>query len=148
MFLGRYEIRQPIVRINPNGFRRNPLPTLGGGLLKQFVVTIDQQAKIATFSRKADGFVLGPSPSVRHCGFYYQRETEGLRIIAGITGSSLDAHGLKINDRVIAIYGKPTSKMSDAKWSEFVARNESLKLSIRREEELIDVELPVMTIVP
>jgi len=153
-FLGQVEIQRPIVRsttLNRPSIgekqQRTCLARLGGRLLENFAVTIDQKAQIAIFSRRGKAPIVQPSPSIRYRGLCVQRETDGIRLVDGDNPQPfLRTYRLKVGDVIVAIDGRSTTEISDAEFERLLEENDTMKLTIHRAGKRIDIECSLETV--
>lgn len=139
--LGPHELVRPITLFQAGA------PKIGGEVLKHFVVTIDQQAMVARFVQAVEGPIATP-PSIRHHGFFYERESEGWIITGPIEGVTLDQLGLEVDDRVMMVDNTPTSELSDEQLKALVANSNTLTLSVLRGKDQLSASIPVTVLVP
>ena len=153
-FLGQVEIQRPIVTsttVNrPNISEkqlRTYLPRLGGRVLNNFAVTIDQKAHVAIFSRNGQAPIVPPSPSIRYGGLYVEREANGIRLVDGDNPQPFPKTcGLQVGDLIVAIDGRSTTELSDAEFERLLEENDTMKLTIHRAGKRIDLECSLIVI--
>lgn len=100
--LGSYTVQQPIVDLT------DELSSVGGAILKNYVVTFDQDRGNVTFFRESSAPLVMPSqPST---GMSFTRTSAYWKVAAVIPGSPAAAAGINIGDLVIRIDGEPVSE--------------------------------------
>jgi len=141
IYLGNNRFVSPIVQISGNE------PSIGCDVLKHFVVSINLRKKMACFAR----FVhdpIGPSPSVRHHGFFFRTQEDCWLVTSAIAGTTLNKLGLRVDDRVISVNGRATSELSKQNLKEIVDRNDRLVLCIIRDDQELTIEIPITILIP
>ena len=141
VLLGRNKFVNPIIRIQGNK------PLIGSGVLKHFVVTINQRKKVAFFARRKHG-PIGPPPSIRHHGFYFRPQQNCWLVKSAIAGTTLDKLGLRVDDQVTAVNVRATSELSKQDLQGLVDTNDRLVLRIIRDGQELTIEVPVTILIP
>ena len=141
VLLGRNKFVNPIIRIQGNK------PLIGSDVLKHFAVTINLRKKVAYFARHKPG-PIGPSPSIRHHGFFYRSQQDCWLVKSAIVGTTLDKLGLRVDDQVINVNGRATSELSKQDRQRLVDTNDRLVLHIIRDGQELTIEIPVTILIP
>jgi hypothetical protein len=141
VYLGGNKFVSPIIKIQGNE------PGIGSDVLKHFVVTINPQKKVAFFIRH-NRASIGPPPSIRHHGFYFQPYQDCWLIKSAIVGTTLDKLGLLKDDRVTTVNGRATSKLSKQDLQSLVDTNDGLNLHISRDGQELTIDVPVTILIP
>lgn len=100
--LGAYEIERPLVEVT------NEFSAIGGGILRNFAVTFDQEHNRVTFYRDLPGPVtFGPQRSV---GLGFSKTPAYWRVAAVIPDTPNSDQGIEPGDLVTRINGEPVSQ--------------------------------------
>ena len=140
IYLGSREFMTPVAYVQPGS------PSIGHKALRHFAVTIDLKNKQVRFAR-SDQSPIGPAPSIRHWGFYFERRKDNWLVIRPIEATHMDRLGLMANDQVIAVNGTATSALSLENMQHLADTNDVLHLDIIRDGQKMSVDVPVTVIV-
>ena len=137
----QYKFSEPIIAFKGN------TALMGGEVLKYFKVIIDQKNMCAHFIRDSNE-PIPPCPSIKHHGFFFQRDNDCLIVTGAIEGLSLEHMGLIVGDRIESINGIQVSNLTNDQLKLIVAENDLLKLKLIRKEKVIFVNVPVTELIP
>jgi hypothetical protein len=130
------------------------LPIVGGGVLKHFVVTIDQRNHLIRLRRHSDGPVT--FPPVRTIWAAGEVDWDGDRMIVGSSSEAerqhlasygVDTPDLVAGDEIVTVNGVPVADLT-AELLEKAEELDQVAVEIVRSGERRTVHLPVITIVP
>jgi len=113
LVLGRYELPRPIVELT------DELSTIGGGILKNFTVTFDQQRDRVTFHRDSREPI--PAPPRRSAGVSFTRTPAYWRVASVIPGSPADQARMEPGDLVTRVNGEHVAKWDLRRYDQLVA---------------------------
>ena len=97
--LGSFDIPSPVVDLT------DELSSLGGGLLRNFVVTFDREHDQVFFERDASEPLS--IPSVRGTGLSFRKTPAYWKVAGVVPGSPADKAGVRVGDLVSRINGEP-----------------------------------------
>jgi hypothetical protein len=97
--LGSFDIPSPVVDLT------DELSSLGGGLLRNFVVTFDREHDQVFFKRDASEPLS--IPSVRGTGISFRKTPAYWKVAGVVPGSPADKAGVRVGDLVSRINGEP-----------------------------------------
>lgn len=138
--LGPHVLSRPIVDVTPN------VSSLGGGLLRHFVLTFDQRRNLVTFARDADGPVAnGPR---RSTGLALARSPVYWRVLDVLAGSPAEAAGIQAGDLVVRINGEPVAAWDYDRFAGLVAAAGRITFTCVAGTREFDREVPVFDLVP
>jgi hypothetical protein len=145
-------IERPAARFAPLGTSRVPTVNIDGGIgyeiLRQFVITIDCGQRKVWFERSR---AFGARTGQGGAGFQAVRvDGVGFRVITVVPHAAAAAGGLKIDDVITAIDGRPTQPMSLAEMAELMRRpaGTSVQLSALRDGSRRRISLTLEDLLP
>jgi predicted aspartyl protease len=141
VLFSQYKFSEPIIAFEGD------TALMGGETLKNFKVIIDQKNMCAHFIRDTNE-PIPPCPSIRHHGFFFQRDNNGLIVTGAIEGLSLEQMGLITRDRIVSVNDIQVSNLTNEQLKSIVVENDSLKIKIMREEKEIFIDVPVTGLIP
>ncbi len=138
--IGDYRLPKPVTDLT------DELSSIGGGILRHFVVTFDQDRGDVTFFRESSAPI--PSPSPRTSGLSFTKTEAYWRVAAVVPGSPADAEGIQVGDLLVRIDGEPVSDWPLQRLEARVATAELLDFTFL--DGLIETTrtLPVFDLVP
>ncbi len=140
MTLGNHIVRRPTVRIEGRE------SIIGSEILKNFVVTFDQQNKRVHFERVSERPI--EIPSVWHCGFDAHLR-EGKRIVWYVMKNSpAESVGLRIGDVITSANGSDVSECDPARWRELIEGSKPLAMDVTRDARIRTVHMRPVLLVP
>jgi len=148
--LGKVEVHDPVTELSlqKKGAFVNPYAAgnVGAGVLKRFNITFDYPHQQLIFEPNANY----DQPDVYdRSGMWLNQSGETLEVMDVVAGGPAAAAGLKTGDKILAIAGRPVSKLSlPAVRQEFKSEpGTKLRLSIQSGEQKRDVELVLKNLV-
>jgi len=138
--LGSYTLPKPIADLT------DELSSLGGAILKNFVVTFDQNRGDVTFFRESTAPI--PSAAQRSSGLGFTKTGAYWRVAAVVPGSPADGQGVQVGDLVVRIDGEPVSDWPLQRFETRVAAAEVLDFAFL--DGLLETTrtIPVFDLVP
>ncbi len=140
LHLGDLAVDAPISEVTDD------LSALGGGVLKNFTVTFDQDAGRVTFDRKS------PDPvqisAVRSAGLSFSRTPAYWRVAGVVPGSPADRAGVANGDLVTKIGGEPVSQWNKARYDGLLLGVDEIRLTFLQGNKEIERTLAVTELVP
>jgi len=135
-----YSIARPIAELTDD------LSALGGGLLKFFTITFDQEGERVIFNRESpDPIVI---PPLRSVGISFSRVAAYWRVAGVVPGSPAERAGVAEGDLVTKIAGEPVRKWDKERYNALLAAAEQIKLTFLQGTKEIEKILPVTELVP
>lgn len=113
LVMGGQAFPQPVVDLT------DELPGIGGGLLRHFSVSFDQQRDRVTFFR--DGRAPIATPPRRSAGVSFTKTPAYWRIAGVVPKSPADTEGIVAGDLVTRINGEPIAKWDFRRYEQLVA---------------------------
>lgn len=138
--VGDYAIAQPVV-VATNG-----LSVLGGGLLRHFTVTFDQEHDRVTFYREGAGAIA--IPGVRSTGLSVRREPAYWRVVGVVPGSPADRAEVETGDLITRINGEPVGRWGAMRYGQALAGADSLDVTFLEGVRETTKKLGVTDLVP
>jgi len=140
LHLGDLAVVAPISEITDD------LSALGGGLLKYFTVTFDQDAGRVTFDRGSPAPVT--LPPVRSAGLSFSRTPAYWRVAGIVPGSPADRGGVAEGDLVTKIGGEPVSRWTKARFDGLLVGVDQIRLTFLQGNKETEKTLAVTDLVP
>ncbi|MBI5691658.1 MAG: aspartyl protease family protein [Verrucomicrobia bacterium] len=109
---------------NPVVDLTDELSAVGGGALRHFAVTFDQQRDQVTFFREGRGPIA--VPPLRSAGVSFTKTPAYWRVAAVVPGSPAQTAGIERGDLVIRINGEPMAKWDLRRYEQLVATTEEV----------------------
>jgi len=138
--IGTYVIENPIADVT------DELSSIGGGLLRNFIVTFDQKRKQVTFYRPT--FDAIQVPPLRSTGLSFTRTAAYWKVAAVIAGSPAEMLGVQPGDLCSRINDEPVSAWPFARYSDLERSAARVTYTFINGNEEQKVTLPVFELVP
>ena len=138
--IGAYVIENPIADVT------DELSSVGGGLLRNFVVTFDQKRKQVTFFRP--NFDPVKVPPLRSTGLSFTKTAEYWRVAAVVMNSPAEMLGVQAGDLCSRINDEPVSAWPFARYAELVRSAKRVTYTFIDGNDEQKVTLPVFELVP
>jgi predicted aspartyl protease len=142
VYLGRWELPQPIIDVADHDQL-----ILGGGILENFVVTIDPQAKTVRLTRP-DGQPIPSPPSLKTLGVKLYRQGQAWIVTGPQQGVDLDALGLKVADRIVRIGELPVGRLSQVRLEAMMRDTDALQVDVERNGQRLSLRVPLTILIP
>lgn len=139
VFLGTAELRRPTIDVT------DEFSSIGGGVLRHFCVTFDQEKNQVTFYRpRRDAIVFPPR---RTCGLSFTKSGAYWRVASIVEGSPASQAKIEVGDLVTRINQEPVERWGPGRWEELVAAANEVVFSILVGRREIEIRLPVIDLV-
>jgi hypothetical protein len=140
VLIGAHTIEQPIVDLT------DQLSSIGGELLRHFILTFDQRRNQVTFTHDAEGPVsMEPR---RHTGLSFARAPVYWRVLTVIPDTPTAALKVQAGDLCIRINGEPVDRWGYDRYAALLKDNAKITYTFLIGTKEIDVEVPVFELVP
>lgn len=140
LYIGSYAVPRPVVAITDG------LSALGGGILKYFTVTFDQEHGQVTFYRDATDPIAVPGP--RSTGLSFDKTPAYWRVVGVVPGSPASAAGVELGDIVTRIDGEAVAKWDTRRFEQRMANAEEVEFTFLDGKEETVKRLKVVELVP
>ena len=138
--LGDYSLIRPIIDVT------DEFPSLGGGTLRHFSITFDQESHRVTFHRESPTPLIFPSK--RTAGMSFTKVGAYWRVVGITPDSPAATAGVEVGDLVTRINDEPVESWGVQRYDQLIAQADQVAFSFllgRREYQL---KFPVMPLVP
>jgi Aspartyl protease/PDZ domain len=140
LFVGSYAVPRPVVEVVDG------LSSLGGGLLKYFAVTFDQEHNQVTFRRDATDPIA--IPGRRDTGLSFSKTPAYWRVAGVVPGSPADAADAELGDLITHINGEPVAQWDLRRYERLLANAERVTYTFLYGTKETDKRLKVVDVVP
>lgn len=140
LVLGQQAFPQPVVDLT------DELSAIGGGLLRHFSVSFDQQRDRVTFFR--DGRAPIATPARRSAGVSFSKTPAYWRIAGVVPKSPAEAEGIVTGDLVTRINGEPIAKWDFRRYEQAVASEKEIALTFLAGSAETEKRVRVFELVP
>jgi hypothetical protein len=138
--VGDFAIPRPVAELTDD------LSALGGGLLKFFTITFDQEGDRVNFSREsADPITV---PALRSAGLSFSRTPAYWRVAGVAPGSPAEKAGVAEGDLVTKIAGEPVRQWDKERYNALLAKSDQLPLTFLQGTREVEKKLLVTALVP
>jgi hypothetical protein len=138
--IGDFVLQHPVVDLT------DELSAVGGGILRNFTVTFDQQHDRVTFQRDTLESIL--CPSERSAGVSFTKTPAYWRVAGVVPDSPAAASGVQTGDLVTRINGDPVTKWDLTRYEQLVATADSIVFSFLVGSAEKEKRLAVFELVP
>jgi aspartyl protease/PDZ domain-containing protein len=138
--IGNYAVQEPLVELT------DELTSLGGGILKNFTVTFDQEHSRVTFFRDSHAPIL-PQPC-RSAGMSFNKTPAYWRVASVVPASPALGAGVQPGDLVTRINGEPVAKWDIARYQQLVASADEIALTFLNGTQETAKRVPIFNLVP
>jgi len=140
VLVGSHVIVQPVVNLT------DQLSSLGGELLRHFILTFDQHHHRLTLVRDADGPVEMPA---RHdTGLSFRRYPAYWRVLAIVPGTPAAESTVQAGDLCVRVNGEPVAKWDIERYMALLRTAAKVTYTFIVGPKEQDVEVPVFNLVP
>ena len=138
--VGAYSLPNPVIDLT------DELSSIGGSILRNFVVTFDQQRGEVTFFRES----LAPiaSPPLRSAGLSFKRTPAYWRVVAVVPGSPAESAGVRVGDLVTRIDDEPVAVWPLLRYETRIAKADVIDLTFLHGRDETILTVPVFELVP
>jgi hypothetical protein len=140
LLIGDYTVTQPIVDVTEG------LSALGGGILRHFTVTFDQERNQVTFYREARGPII--LPPKRSSGLSFTKFPAYWRVISVVPDSPAHAAGVQGGDLVTRINDEPVATWDFLRFEQLVATAGEIRFTFLHGTQETTHRLAVFVLVP
>ncbi|HWL16097.1 MAG TPA: aspartyl protease family protein [Opitutus sp.] len=138
--IGEYQVEKPVVDLT------DELTSIGGGLLKNFTVTFDQEHNRVTFHRDSTA-PIPPAPC-RHSGVSFSKNPVYWRVASVVPGSPAERAEVQRGDLVTRIDGDPVDQWDIARYQALVATASEITFTFLNGTNETIKTIPVIDLVP
>jgi hypothetical protein len=138
--IGGYSLIRPVADLT------DELASLGGGILKNFTVTFDQEHNQVTFQRDASDPI--PSEPRRSAGLSFTKTPAYWRVASVVPGSPAAVAGVQPGDLVTRLNGEPVAKWDIRRYELLVATATSIEFTFLHGNNEVAERLDVFDLVP
>jgi hypothetical protein len=138
--IGGYVVPRPVAELTDG------LSTLGGGILKQFTLTFDQEHNDVTFWR--DSFDPIAIPSMRSAGLSFRKTPAYWRVVGVIAGSPAAAASIEPGDLVVRVNGEAVAGWDLRRYDELIATAASVEYTFLNGSTETNRRLGIADVVP
>lgn len=140
LVLGNYAVWQPLVEVT------DELSAIGGGILRHFTVTFDQERSQVTLYRELpEAVTFRPHRSL---GVSFSKSPAYWRIVGVVANSKAAAAGVQKGDLVTRINGEPVAKWDFRRYQQLIATASEVRLTLLNGSTETERTLPVFELVP
>lgn len=140
LVLGSHSIQSPVVDLT------DQLSSIGGELLRNFRITMDQYRRTVVFRRNAAGPIL--MGSRRTTGISFSRSPKYWRVIGIIPGTPAADLPVKVNDMCIRINAESVDQWGFERYEELVRKQEAITYTFASGDGGHEVKVPAFDLVP
>ena len=139
--IGDYAVPRPVVEMSGDTWS-----ALGGGILKYFTITFDQEHDRVTFFRDATNPIA--VPGIRSTGLSFAKTPAYWRVVGVVPGSPADAEEVEPGDLVTRINGEPVAKWDTHRYDQLIAQADSVVITFLYGTQEKDMAMRVKDLVP
>ena len=140
LYIGDYAVPRPVVEVT------DELSAMGGGVLKFFTVTFDQDNDRVTFYRDSTDAIAVPGR--RSTGLSFGKTPAYWRVVGVVPGSPADAANLETGDLVTRINGEAVGSWTARRYEQLLANAESISVTFLNGTRETEKKLQVVELVP
>lgn len=140
LYIGDYAVDSPVTDLTED------LSSIGGGILKNFTVTFDQERNRVTFYRES----LLPLPTEPRLssGLSFNKTPAYWRVASVVPGSPAEAAGVQRGDLVTRINGEPVAQWDLRRYDQLVATAPDIAFTFLNGTRETEQRLKVFVLVP
>jgi len=138
--IGEYQIPRPIVDVT------DAFSSLGGGILRHFTVTFDQERNRVTFHRETHSQVV--LPPKRSSGLSFSKLPAYWRVLSVVPNSPAERAGVQTGDLVSRIDYQPVAEWNFTRFEQLVASARDINFSFLQGNQVVVRTIPVFELVP
>jgi hypothetical protein len=140
LYIGDYAVPRPVVEIT------DEVSAMGGGVLKFFTVTFDQNFDRVTFNRDSTDTIAVPGR--RSTGLSFGKTPAYWRVVGVVPGSPADAANVETGDLVTRINGEPVGSWTARRYEQLLANAEDIAVTFLNGTQETVKRLQVVELVP
>jgi C-terminal processing protease CtpA/Prc len=138
--IGDYAVEKPVVDLT------DELTSIGGGLLKHFTVTFDQEHNRVTFYRESHA-PIPPEPR-RSSGLSFNKTPAYWRVASVVPGSPAAQTGVQPGDLVTRIDGEPVLQWNVGRYEKLVSDSATIAFTFLNGTQESEKRIQVFALVP
>lgn len=138
--VGAYSLPNPVIDMT------DELSSIGGSILRNFVVTFDQLRGEITLFRESLAPIV--SPALRSAGLSFKRTPAYWRVVAVIPGSPAERAGVRVGDLVTRIDDEPVAVWPLQRYETRIAQADVIDLTFLHGRDETILTVPVFELVP
>ena len=138
--IGDFSLPNPIVDLT------DELSAIGGELLKNFTVTLDQEHAKVTFYRDSHDPI--PSPPRRSAGLSFSKTPAYWRVVGVVPGSPAETAPVHSGDLITRINGEPVAKWNLLRYEQLIATADAITFTFLNGTTESEMRLGVFELVP
>ncbi|HWA87931.1 MAG TPA: aspartyl protease family protein [Opitutus sp.] len=138
--IGDYAVEKPVVDLT------DELTSLGGGLLKDFTVTFDQEHNRVTFYRESRTPIT-PAPR-RSSGLGFDKSPAYWRVVNVVPRSPAASAGVQPGDLITRIDGEPVGQWNIGRYEDLLKRSDEIAFTFLNGTQETEKHIKVFALVP
>jgi membrane-associated protease RseP (regulator of RpoE activity) len=138
--IGGYTFPQPIVNLT------DELASIGGGVLKHFSVTFDQEHDRVTFFRDSREPIT--TPPRRHAGVSFTKTPAYWKVVSVVPGSPAEAAGVRPGDLVTRLNHEPVAAWDLRRYEQLLATANEVMLTFLNGNDESSKRVALFDLVP
>ena len=119
---------------------------MGAGILKNFVVTIDQAQKTIRFARSGNSPLEIPSP--RTLGIGILKRGGNWRVVDILPDRGAEKLDVRLGDIIVRVNGRNAADLAKDDWTKLIDTRDSLTLDLVRRARTLQVEAAIFPLLP
>jgi Aspartyl protease/PDZ domain len=140
LVIGDYAVPRPVAEVVDD------LSAIGGGIMKYFTLTFDQERGEVTFQREATDPIA--IPGLRSAGLSFAKAPAYWRVVGVVPGSPADRAGVQPGDLVTDIDDEPVWQWDVRRYERLLANAEDVTYTFLNGTHKADRRLRVLELVP
>ena len=138
--IGDYSVPRSLVEIT------DEFSALGGGILKHFTITFDQERSQVSFERETSAPIV--IPGRRSTGLSFAKTPAYWRVVGIVPGSPADGADVEPGDLAVRINGEPVAKWNVPRFEKLLAGEKEIVFTFLNGAEETSKRLKIYDLVP